>query len=232
MNIQGSGDRPASTTPGWYPDPHSGGTQYWDGERWTGDARPPRRSFAAAAAHRSEGVSVLVLGWIFAFISVMAVSEGSGGGYLLVAFLAIVIGSAVGAYLLRGQGPTTEEVESRIAEQRKEAKKKRRTANVAGVAATVGRIFAPPPAPAANTAGAAQVNAISNPETATALQNLQKLLYSRALTDAEYTAAKEKLLGKAEPDAFEQIETLAELHRQGILGDVEFSAAKARVLRL
>ena len=42
----------------WYPDTATGGTNYWDRKRWTGDARPRRRPFAAPATHRQEGISV------------------------------------------------------------------------------------------------------------------------------------------------------------------------------
>lgn len=48
---------------------------------------------------------------------------------------------------------------------------------------------------AGETIGAAQIAALANPETATALQNLQKLLYTRTITDEEYQAAKNKILG-------------------------------------
>ena len=46
-----------------------------------------------------------------------------------------------------------------------------------------------------DAAHAAQVNAIANPETAQALQNLHNLLYTRIITQAEYDAAKARLLG-------------------------------------
>ena len=66
---------------------------------------------------------------------------------------------------------------------------------------------------------------------ARALQNLQSLLYTRTITDAEYASARHKLLGADGFDeSLEKLERLTELHRQGVLGDVEFSAAKARVL--
>lgn len=46
-----------------------------------------------------------------------------------------------------------------------------------------------------------KINALARPETAKALQNLQNLLYTQALTDAEFQAAKDKLLGGPERNA-------------------------------
>lgn len=51
--------------PGWVPDPSTGGTAYWDGWRFTGDRRPPRRRFAAAARHTTAGVIWILLGVMF-----------------------------------------------------------------------------------------------------------------------------------------------------------------------
>lgn len=83
---------------------------------------------------------------------------------------------------------------------------------------------------------AAQINAVSDPETARSLQEFQKLLYTQAITDGEFQAAKDKLLrseaARAQDDAFEQLQKLIELHEAGILNDVEFAAAKFKVLEL
>lgn len=83
---------------------------------------------------------------------------------------------------------------------------------------------------------AAQISALSNPETARALQELQKLLYTQAISDQEFQAAKDKLLrsdeGRAQDDAFEHLQKLVELHEAGILNDVEFAAAKLKALGL
>ena len=46
-----------------------------------------------------------------------------------------------------------------------------------------------------DAAAAARINALSNPETAQALRNLQNLLHTQVLTEAEFQAAKDKLLG-------------------------------------
>ena len=83
---------------------------------------------------------------------------------------------------------------------------------------------------------AAQIRAVSNPETARALQNLQNLLYTQAITDAEFQSAKDRLLrsetARAQDDAFAQLQKVVELHEAGILNDVEFSAAKIKILGL
>lgn len=80
---------------------------------------------------------------------------------------------------------------------------------------------------------AGHLNAISSGEITRSLEKLQHLLYSGAITDAEYEASKAKLLGTHTPDdPFAQVAKLSELHRDGVLGDVEFAAAKARVLGL
>jgi hypothetical protein len=49
--------------------------------------------------------------------------------------------------------------------------------------------------PSTESATAAQINALASPETAKAIQNLQNLLYTHAITDEEFQAAKKKLLG-------------------------------------
>ena len=51
--------------PGWVPDPSTGGTAYWDGWRFTGDRRPARRRFAAAARHTKAGGVSILLGVMF-----------------------------------------------------------------------------------------------------------------------------------------------------------------------
>ena len=155
--------------------------------------------------------------------------------WFLVGFVMLLAYVAYGIYLFRGQGPSTGAVEARLAGDRKEVKAKRRSANLAGVAAALvhrGRPQKSAPAPS-DSALAAQVNAIASTGTARSLQNLQNLLNTRAITDEEYEAAKEKLFGvQALDDSFAQIAKLAELHEAGVLGDVEFAAAKARVLGL
>lgn len=229
---------PVPTFKGWYPDPYTGGTKYWDGSRWTGDTRPRRKSFAAVSGFGQMGIIVIVLGLLFVVMIFMGVfgDKSMHVSALLFVPLPLVIVPAIGVYLLRGQGPTTQSVETRLAEQRKAAKGKRRAADIAGFVANIGRVLQPRPfdSPTRNdAAAAAQINAVANPETARALQNLQNLLYTQTITDTEFQAAKDKLLGtQALTDSFSQIAKLTELHQAGILGDVEFAAAKARALGL
>lgn len=221
---------------GWYPDAETGGTKYWDGSRWTGDMRPRRRPFAPAARHSDVVWIVAGIGLPMSALGVMAYGENGNWTYLAVAFGTIIVVAIVGIYLMRGQGPSTSDVTSRLAKEAAEAKAKRRAADRAGFFMGVGRLFQPRSGTATTSndaIGAAQIAAISNPETAKALQNLQNLLYTRAITDAEYQSAKDKLLGtQALNDSFAQLAKLAELHEAGILGDVEFAAAKAKALGL
>lgn len=224
---------PVPTFAGWYPDPDTGGTKYWDGSRWTGDTRPRRRPFAPAASSRETGGLVILMGvGIIGLIFMGVFGDHSIAlvGLLWVPWIAIAAG-VVGVYLLRGQGPTTAAVEKRLAERREAVEK---AENQAAKMRRRGRSFIGVNIEAPDVAGAAQVNAVANPETARALQNLQNLLYTQAISDDEYQAAKDKLLGvhPATADSFAQITKLVELHRAGVLSDVEFAAAKARALGL
>lgn len=185
---------------GWHRDEATGGSRYWDGSHWTGDFRPPRKPFAAASAHKGWGIGLTVAGALFVVSSPGQFAqppEDASAPPVVYFLFGILLGLgllALGVYLLRGQGPTTKAVESRLAE------------------AQARRSMPPPPRPSAATshtinvnvtggadasaAAAAQVQAIANPETAKALQNLQNLLYTKTITDAEYQAAKDKLLGQ------------------------------------
>jgi hypothetical protein len=227
------------TFAGWYPDAGTGGTRYWEGSRWTGDTRPQRRPFAAAALHRKRGIWAVVIGALFVYSSRGAFSNADSDDPVRTFILTIAIGLAgvaAGIYWLRGQGPTTDAVKARLVVEQRVADEKRRVANEWALTANRGRPKQPPPpasSASSDSTAAAQIQAIASPETARSLQNLQNLLYTRAITDAEYAAAKVKLFGTQElDDSFAQIAKLAELHRAGVLGDVEFAAAKARVLRL
>lgn len=179
------------------------------------------------------------MSFVLASLFAKQLNDGSvptvGLFFVLFMFGSVLVAS--GIYMFRGQGPSTQTIEARLAAERKEVKAKRRGANFARFTENLTRRFVPNSAPTASTssdaAAAAQINAIANTQTAQALQNLQNLLYTRAITDAEYRAAKGKLVGTLEfTDSFAQIAKLAELHEAGILGDMEFSAAKARALGL
>ncbi|MHA3724453.1 SHOCT domain-containing protein [Leucobacter sp. HY1910] len=169
---------------------------------------------------------------MFLFLSIMAGGESGDYSGVFWASLVLVLALVVSVWMGRGRGPSTSEVENRIASEKKEAKARRRAANVASFFSGFGRrASGPAGAIDSQAATVAQINAISDPDTARALQNLQNLLYTQALTDDEFQAAKDKLLGPSVAvSQTEQIEQLAELHRQGVLGDLEFASAKARVL--
>lgn len=213
---------------GWYPDSDSGGSRFWDGSRWTGDVRPRRKSFAAAANDKDAAQTAGILGGMFSFGLIM-LGWGGGSTGMMSAGVMVLLGFAAAIiYFLRGQGPTTAAVEKRLAEKRAEADKsakqaaklRRRRGPFIGVT-----VEAP------DVVGAARVDAVANPETARALQNLQNLLYTRAISDAEYRAAKANLLGASSAaDSFGHIAKLVELHQAGILSDFEFAAAKAKAL--
>ena len=229
---------PLPTFAGWYPDADTGGTKYWDGKHWTGDTRPRRKPFAAAS--RPDNWPLYWLGLSFPALPLTAFafpdeSVEEPVVWLLVGIVMLLVYVAVGFYLFRGQGPSTQAVEARLAAHRKDVKSKWRRANIASVAATLGRRGQPYQSRGAvgDDAAAAQIDAIARPGTAEALQRLHNLLFTRAITDAEYESAKSKLFG-GQPldDSFAQIAKLAELHEAGVLGDVEFSAAKARALGL
>lgn len=230
---------PSPGLAGWFADEQTGGTKYWDGWRWTGDSRPPRRRFAARSSRPIIGSVMAVYGVFYTFGSFGAAVLGDGflAGLQLFA-VNFVLGLALltGAlYLLRGRGVSTRKVRARLAAQSLEAQSRRQQAAQAsalsnrGDGAPHGTVR-----PSADqTLAIAQVSAISKPATVRALQNLHTLLYTHAITEAEYQAAKAKVLGTQAPeDPYSQIQRLAELHASGILGDYEFAAAKARILGL
>lgn len=219
---------PVPTSKGWYPDSDTGGTKYWDGYHWTGDRRPSKRPFAAPS-WQPENLLYAAMPGLFGMLSWM------NSTYFL-AILLLLASAAAAVFILRGQGPSTPEIELRLAKEEEDAKARRRAANISTFAAGVGQLFkrtstAAAPVQPSESATAAQIRALANPQTAKALQDLQNLLYTRAITDQEFQAAKDRLIGsKATDDSFAQVAKLAELHRAGILGDVEFAAAKAKAL--
>lgn len=190
-----------SSAQGWYPDESTGGTRFWDGRQWTSDTRPPRKAFAAESSHRGAGLTLMVIGVLCVLSSPAQFGQTSVETTTppIVAFLfSIVLGiglAAWGVYLFRGDGIATKTVLARLeAERVSQAVRATMPAPPQAAAQTIQINVA---APVAQTGGVeeAQIKALSNPETAKAIQNLQNLLYTRAITDEEYEAAKRKLLG-------------------------------------
>lgn len=186
---------------GWYPDEQTGGTKFWDGSEWTGDLRPPRKRFAAAAHHRGGGITACIIGGLFLLSSPSQLTNPSpettdpAASFVAALMLSAAL-VAWGIYLLRGQGSTTKAVFERI-------RRKRLASDVYGTPPAHSHFEAVPAfnsasntdQTAAATITAAQIQAISNPETARALQNLQALLYTRTISPEEFQRAKNKLLG-------------------------------------
>lgn len=166
---------PVPTFAGWYPDADTGGTKYGDGKQWTGDTRPPRKPLAAAA--RPDDWNLFFLGISAPALPIVASlfpDESVEQPLLqfLVGAVMLLDSVAYGIYLFRGQGPSTRAVEARLAGDRKEVKAKRRSANLAGVAAALVHHGRPQQSAKATSdaAFAAQVNAIASTATASSLR--------------------------------------------------------------
>lgn len=110
---------------GWYPEPDSGGTKYWDGKRFTGDVRPRRRPFAAAAKHKGAAITCWIIGGILVLGSPAQLAPvdpdlvdstksapGGPGSFAMALIIGIVL-IAWGFYLFRGQGEKTGPVAAR-----------------------------------------------------------------------------------------------------------------------
>jgi hypothetical protein len=127
---------------------------------------------------------------IFGVLGLFSVGQ-SGVSAIPIGLAAI----AVGLYLFRGQGPSTKSVAARAQSDRlsdavrTSARPRATPGATPSITINVGGASAP------ETQAAAQVKALADPETAKALLNLQNLLYTHTITDAEFEAAKKKLLG-------------------------------------
>ncbi|SNT15706.1 Short C-terminal domain-containing protein [Micrococcales bacterium KH10] len=185
------------TFAGWYPDPDAGGTRYWNGSRWTGDTRPARKPFAAAAAHRGWGIALIVFGLLSLVMSPGDLFDPTGdsglsmferlGAFFFRGFSGI-IAALWGLYLVRGQGPTTKAVQKRVAFAD-------HVQAVAEYTAAPMRSYEPAPLvdpvptqpqPVVPDGPAAQIDALAK---------LAELHQSGALNDVEFAAAKGKILG-------------------------------------
>ncbi|MEJ1153988.1 hypothetical protein [Microbacterium marmarense] len=109
---------PVPTIPGWYADTRTGGSKYWDGSRWSGDKRPARRRFAAPFGTGWMGYLVLAMAAMWVPIGLGAYSDTQAAGYLVAAILIPVALATTGVYMLRGRGPTTRDVRTRLAAER------------------------------------------------------------------------------------------------------------------
>lgn len=216
--------------PGWYPDHDTGGAEYWDGRRWTGDQRPRRRLFAAPAKEGRKGMIALALGGLGALLALVTwvgakqeAERQSGWGWFVIFGLVVgIVGVAVGIYLLRGQGPTTEEVEARLARDREvQAQTDVRAANLLKQG-KVGRAGLTP-----DVTEAARIDAITTLKTAGVIRELERLLYARQITDSEFRRARDLLFG---PDLSAQIKVLDELYERGALSDAQYAAAVMKLL--
>src|SRR5699024_5498327 len=107
--------------PGWYPDAETRGTKYWDGTRWTGHARPPRKFFAAKSGRRGWGVFVIIIASMMVLLSPLEFTDEGSPGDPFTNFLQVFIVGlafvAFGIYLLRGEGPTTKAVQYQLARE-------------------------------------------------------------------------------------------------------------------
>lgn len=182
---------------GWYPDPKTGGTRYWDGQSWTGDSRPPRRRFAAESSPGClallallGGCAAIIAGCVTLLVPVIG----------LPLLLLGIAGFVYGVYLMRGKGPSTMLVKHRLAQEELERGRRAEADQRTRPAELTIQLGAPLISDEA-VVRAAQIEALSDPDTAQALQNLQNLLYTRTITDAEFQAAKDQLLGGKTPEA-------------------------------
>lgn len=202
---------PVPTSAARQPDPDTGGPKDGDGSSRTVDTQPPT---APAPSSRRLWILlivggvlvVLVCAWVFfstglaVLLTIIALVGGSAyamrnerirrvvvrlGGLAFAGLAAAVAASQKKA----DEARQLQEEERRKAELKEQRKEQDRAALKA---AFLSRIA---PAKRNDAAVAAQIHAISNPETAKALQNLQNLLYTHVITEAEFQTAKDRLLG-------------------------------------
>ena len=181
---------------GWYPDTDLGGTSYWDGNRWSGHHRPQRAFFAAQFAHRGWGIGLTIFGALMIISSpgqleVKLDADGDTTGGPGSMALAILLGLgllALGIYLLRGRGVSTKVAVAEAKALAMDAEAREDKARFATLES----------AHANSASDVERIKALSNPETAKALQNLQSLLFTRVISDEEFNRAKARLLGESD----------------------------------
>lgn len=134
------------------------------------------------------------------------------GWFVILGLLVGIVGTAVGIYFLRGQGPTTDEVEYRLARERAgRAEDDRQAAQLN---------------PAAESR-AAQVRATADPDTLQSVNTLQKLFDAHVMTKSEHETAMEKLIGAS---LSAQLAQLNEQYGEGRLSEVQRAAAIQRLI--
>lgn len=196
--------------PGWYPDGVPGQRRFWDGTRWTDDVRPMRSRFAIAL-RVVFGTILAALGVAVTVVALLGPQENSEfAGAVLIILLAIGLGLLVsGILLLRVLGPMQMTARARrrmerarLEEQRQEEEQREEEQRREEAAHSSATVVALPVVLQLginvenDAAEVAQIEAIANPETARALLNLQNLLYTHTITEAEFEAAKRKLFGE------------------------------------
>ena len=192
-------------TQGWYPDDSTGGTRFWDGRQWSGDVRPIRQSYAAPYRSRAWGLPLTIIGTVALLGSPAQLSaerpEGATSG-AVVFWWSIAVGIvclSIGIYFLRGRGPSTRSVLTRW--EHEQAERARLDAAQRAADEVEARALQDADARTAQLADtrsravAAQIEALSDPDTAKALKALQDLLYTRTITEEEFRKAKDRLLG-------------------------------------
>lgn len=114
------------TLAGWYPDPETGGTVYWDGSRWTDHTRPRRRLFAARSRDRTM-IPIIMLGaGSYGYICIIAAYEGDfSRGWFAVGVATPVAALLYSVYLFRGRGPTTQQVRTHLRAQTRDTRPNR-----------------------------------------------------------------------------------------------------------
>ena len=183
-----------------------------------GQQPSPRKPFAAKRRNALAGVLLLVLGGFSLLLSLVVFSGdvtdsvGEGIAVFLLFFVPAAGLGAWGAYLVRGEGAdvlTTALPELKTRFRELKQRQKQELENIPPPSApsnTRATTAAPSTTPSTNinidlgslidnAAPSAQIKALSDPDTAKALQNLQNLLYTRTITEEEFHAAKSKLLG-------------------------------------
>lgn len=177
----------AVTSEGWYPHPEKGGTRYWDGKEWTGDWRPPRRKFAAAAAEPELRNLIFLIAVLLVSLLIAAYMREGDIKILVAAILLSVVAGGAVIYLARGRGPSTQQVKTRLLIGTSAPPRRRGVMeNLFGF----GR----------RTEQEVQDPSLSNNAAELQLQQLRDLHSAGVLSEAEFAEATERVLRDTSPD--------------------------------